>query len=70
QYWTDDTKAVMITSPSNPTGTTIDFAVLDEVCQLAAKRGAWRIVDETYLELADHEPDGTEVRSVLACDPG
>ena len=29
QYWTDDTKAVMITSPSNPTGTTIDFAVLD-----------------------------------------
>ena len=70
QYWTDDTKAVMITSPSNPTGTTIDFAVLDEVCQLAAKRGAWRIVDETYLDLADHEPDGTEVKSVLACDPG
>ena len=33
-------------------------------------RGAWRIVDETYLDLADHEPDGTEVKSVLACDPG
>ncbi len=49
QYWTSKTKAVMITSPSNPTGTTIDFNVLDEVCKLAASRGAWRIVDETYL---------------------
>ena len=36
QYWTSKTKAVMITSPSNPTGTTIDFNVLDEVCKLAA----------------------------------
>ena len=35
------------------TGTTIDFNVLDEVCKLAASRGAWRIVDETYLDLAD-----------------
>ena len=69
QYWTSKTKAVMITSPSNPTGTTIDFNVLDEVCKLAASRGAWRIVDETYLDLADREPDGTEVKSVLACDP-
>ena len=50
QYWTSKTKAVMITSPSNPTGTTIDFNVLDEVCKLAASRGAWRIVDETYLD--------------------
>lgn len=62
QYWTSKTKAVMITSPSNPTGTTIDFTVLDEVCKLAASRGAWRIVDETYLDLADREPDGTEVK--------
>ena len=36
---------------------------------MAASRGAWRIVDETYLDLADREPDGTEVKSVLACDP-
>ena len=26
-------------------------------------------MDETYLDLADREPDGTEVKSVLACDP-
>ena len=52
EYWTDRTKAVMITSPSNPTGTTIAFDTLKAVCDLARERGAWRIVDETYLDLA------------------
>ena len=69
EYWTDRTKAVMITSPSNPTGTTIAFDTLKAVCDLARERGAWRIVDETYLDLADREPDGSDVKSVLACDP-
>ena len=69
-HWTDRTKAVMITSPSNPTGTTIDFDVLADVCGYARERGAWRIVDETYIDLADREPDGTEIKSVLACDDG
>ena len=59
----------MITSPSNPTGTTIAFDTLKAVCELARERGAWRIVDETYLDLADREPDGSDVKSVLACDP-
>ena len=63
------TKAVMVTSPSNPTGTTIDFDVLKGVCDLARFRGAWRIIDETYLDLADREPDGSEVRSALLADP-
>ena len=66
EYWTDHTKAVMITSPSNPTGTTIAFDTLKAVCDLARERGAWRIVDETYLDLADREPDGSDVKSVLA----
>ena len=48
--WSERTKAVMVTSPSNPTG-------------------AWRIIDETYLDLADREPDGSEVRSALLADP-
>ena len=67
--WSERTKAVMITSPSNPTGTTIAFDTLRAVCDLARERGAWRIVDETYLDLADREPDGSEVRSVLLADP-
>ncbi|WP_152600620.1 pyridoxal phosphate-dependent aminotransferase [Bifidobacterium biavatii] len=67
--WSEHTKAVMITSPSNPTGTTIEFDTLKAVCDLARERGAWRIVDETYLDLADREADGSEVRSVLLADP-
>ena len=67
--WSESTKAVMVTSPSNPTGTTIDFDVLKGVCDLARFRGAWRIIDETYLDLADREPDGSEVRSALLADP-
>lgn len=67
--WSARTKAVMITSPSNPTGTTIEFDTLKAVCDLTRERGAWRIVDETYLDLADREPDGSEVRSVLLADP-
>lgn len=67
--WSERTKAVMVTSPSNPTGTTIDFDVLKGVCDLARFRGAWRIIDETYLDLADREPDGSEVRFALLADP-
>ncbi len=67
--WSERTKAVMVTSPSNPTGTTIDFDVLKGVYDLARFRGAWRIIDETYLDLADREPDGSEVRSALLADP-
>lgn len=67
-YSSDKTTAVMITSPSNPTGTTIQPHVLQEVCDLAKSRGLWRIVDETYLDLADAEPDGSRVHTVLTMD--
>ena len=46
--WSERTKAVMVTSPSNPTGTTIDFDVLKGVCDLARFRGAWRIICLLY----------------------
>lgn len=66
---TDLTAAVMIASPSNPTGTSIPFAELDRICTEARDRGLWRIADEIYLDLADRSPDGTAPRSVLTCDP-
>ena len=65
----DRTAAVMIASPSNPTGTSIPFAELDRICTEARDRGLWRIADEIYLDLADRSPDGTAPRSVLTCDP-
>ena len=67
--WSDRTTSVMIASPSNPTGTSIPPAELASICDLARDRGAWRIVDEIYLDLADPDADGTPARTVLVHDP-
>lgn len=69
QAWTDHTNAVMIATPSNPTGTSVPFDELSAICELARSRGAWRIVDEIYLNLSDPGPDGSAPRSVLSADP-
>lgn len=68
--WTDATKAVLAASPSNPTGTSIPHDELAAICDYARDRGAWRIVDEIYLNLADPAPDGAPARSILDADPG
>jgi len=67
--WTSDTRAVMMASPSNPTGTTIPYDELARICELVRGRGAWRIVDEIYLNLTDHDDQGGSPRSVLSTDP-
>jgi aspartate/methionine/tyrosine aminotransferase len=67
--WSDRTTAVMIASPSNPTGTSIPPTELAAICDLARARGAWRIVDEIYLDLADPAASGAPARTVLAHDP-
>ncbi|MFD0482775.1 aminotransferase class I/II-fold pyridoxal phosphate-dependent enzyme [Kineococcus sp. GCM10028916] len=67
--WTERTRSVMVATPSNPTGTSIPFAQLTEICGQARARGAWRIVDEIYLDLSDPAPDGAAPRTVLAVDP-
>lgn len=66
---TDRTTAVMVASPSNPTGTSIPFDEINRICGEARDRGLWRIADEIYLDLADRSPDGVAPRSVLTCDP-
>lgn len=67
--WTESTTSVMVASPSNPTGTSIAPAELGAICRTARDRGAWRIVDEIYLDLADADEDGQPVCTVLAEDP-
>ncbi|GGX59285.1 pyridoxal phosphate-dependent aminotransferase [Streptomyces minutiscleroticus] len=69
-HWTAGTRGVMIATPSNPTGTTMPAEELAAVCDLARERGAWRLVDEIYLGLADHDDAGRPPRSVLSYDPG
>ena len=67
--WSEHTNALMVATPSNPTGTSIPFDELEAICVLARERGAWRIVDEIYLNLSDPGADGTPPRSVLSVDP-
>ncbi len=47
---------VSITTPHNPTGTTLTAAELEALVQLVESRRAWLLVDETYRELAHGEP--------------
>lgn len=67
--WSPRTAAVMIASPSNPAGTSVPFAELEAICAVTRERGAWRIVDEIYLDLADPQADGSAARTVLEIDP-
>ena len=67
--WSERTAAVLLTTPSNPTGTSLTREQRAAICALARERGAWRVVDEIYLDLADPGPDGGVARSVLVDDP-
>jgi aspartate aminotransferase len=54
---TPRTKAIIINSPSNPTGALISEAALAEIAEAAATRGIWVIVDLCYERLIyDQEP--------------
>lgn len=67
-HWTARTRGLMIATPSNPTGTSVPVAELQAICAWARRHGAWRIVDEIYLNLGDHDAGGQAPRTVLALD--
>ena len=48
QHWGPRTKAVMLASPSNPTGTLIDAATLAAIIDVTHTRGGVVIMDEIY----------------------
>ncbi|MEU5887428.1 pyridoxal phosphate-dependent aminotransferase [Streptomyces sp. NPDC047461] len=68
-HWTDGTRGIMVATPSNPTGTSVPEGELAALCDLARERDAWRIVDEIYLDLGDHDEQDRPPRSALAYDP-
>jgi aspartate aminotransferase len=45
------TRAVVVNSPSNPTGAVVDPEELVKVARLAKKRGFWLLYDDTYSHL-------------------
>jgi aspartate/methionine/tyrosine aminotransferase len=46
--WTERTRAVLVASPANPTGTLIDLRTLGAIQEVAARRGGRLVVDEIY----------------------
>jgi aspartate/methionine/tyrosine aminotransferase len=66
QHWSAQTRGLMIATPSNPTGTSVEEAELAALCAYAREQGAWRIMDEIYLGLTygDHKAP-----SILKHDP-
>jgi aspartate/methionine/tyrosine aminotransferase len=57
QAWRPKTAGVLLASPSNPTGTTIEPAALSALVDCVRVRGGFSVVDEIYLGLVyDHAP--------------
>ncbi len=68
--WGENTKGILIATPSNPTGTSIEFAELKAICDFAKSKGGFRIIDEIYLNLADYDENGHPAKSILEHDDG
>lgn len=51
-HWTDATQGVLVASPSNPTGTSIDHGELARLLAQVRARNGFAIVDEIYLGLS------------------
>jgi aspartate/methionine/tyrosine aminotransferase len=52
EAWTARTRAALIASPSNPTGTTVAWTEMQRIAATVAARGGALIVDEIYLGLS------------------
>jgi aspartate/methionine/tyrosine aminotransferase len=63
--WSAHTRAVLLASPSNPTGTSIHPDELRRIHQIVSARGGVTMVDEIYLGLSH---DATYGQSALAID--
>ncbi|MCB1752816.1 MAG: pyridoxal phosphate-dependent aminotransferase [Gammaproteobacteria bacterium] len=59
EAWTQDTSAVMVATPSNPTGTVLDAAELAAIHAVVRERGGVLIVDEIYQGLTYGKEGGT-----------
>jgi aspartate aminotransferase len=73
---TPKTKAIILNSPSNPTGALIDEAAASAIAEAAGKRGIWVIVDLCYEHLIYEDVphnlpkvlfEKNRDRTVLAC---
>ncbi|MCF6353696.1 MAG: pyridoxal phosphate-dependent aminotransferase [Candidatus Polarisedimenticolaceae bacterium] len=61
--WTPQTRAVLVASPSNPTGTLLSAKALREIYQIVKARGGVLIVDEIYQGLI-YDGEGCSALSI------
>ena len=52
QAWGPSTRGVLLASPSNPTGTSIDPTEMGRIVDVVRRRGGFTLVDEIYLGLS------------------
>jgi aspartate/methionine/tyrosine aminotransferase len=64
-HWGDKTRGVLLASPSNPTGTSIDPTELRRIHEVVKSKGGITIVDEIYLGLSYDDAFG---QTALAID--
>jgi aspartate/methionine/tyrosine aminotransferase len=62
QAWRDDTKAVLVASPSNPTGTLLSDQEMQRLIRKVSDLGGILLVDEIYLGLTYETEAGTALR--------
>ena len=67
EYWNDKTRAVMVATPSNPTGTILPENQLKEICQIVAQNKGRLIVDEIYQGLVYDVEDYTALAISNEC---
>ena len=67
ERWTPRTRAVLVASPANPTGTLIDPAALRGILQVAPRRGGRLVVDEIYHGLTYGEDPPTALAVSAGC---
>ena len=63
QHWRENTKAVLIASPANPTGTMVSADEMSRISERVKARGGYLIVDEIYQGLVYD----TEAATALQC---
>lgn len=67
EHWNDKTRAAMVASPSNPTGTLLAEKPLIELCQQVEQMSGRLIVDEIYQGLVYDVPDYTALQHSTEC---
>ncbi len=67
KYWNENTRAAMVATPSNPTGTLLPRKQLTELCQHIRQKKGRLIVDEIYQGLVYDDEDYTALEFSDEC---